>query len=308
VRTVIEIAVEHGMAFAVPSVLYFGADALIERPELADAAALAGAIALAPDFARTASGAMLREVRGRLALAQADFGTARAELQAAAGTYEALHLLSPGTCWRSALALAVAAEDPGQARRLADSELADARRAGLRRPTGIALRTRGMLAGGERGLRDLREAAEVLAASGAQLEHARALVELGAALRRANQRTAAREPLRIGLDLAYRSGAVRLAQRARADLLAAGARPRRGVLTGLEALTASERRVAELAAAGMSNPEIAQALFVTLNTVEGHLRHAYRKLSISSRSLLPAALRSAAPETAAPPRGGKKQR
>jgi DNA-binding CsgD family transcriptional regulator len=79
-------------------------------------------------------------------------------------------------------------------------------------------------------------------------------------------------------------------------------------LTGLEALTASERRVAELAAAGMSNPEIAQALFVTLNTVEGHLRHAYRKLSISSRSQLPAALRSAAPETAAPPRGGKKQR
>jgi DNA-binding CsgD family transcriptional regulator len=306
VRAVIEIALEYGIAFAVPTVLYFGADALIERPELADAAALAGTIALAPDFARTASGAMLREVRGRLALAQADFGTARAELRAAAGTYEALHLLSPGTCWRSALALAVAAEDPGQARRLAGSELADARRAGLPRPTGIALRTRGMLVGGERGLRDLREAAEVLAASGARLEHARTLVELGAALRRANQRTAAREPLRIGLDLAYRSGAVRLAQRARAELLAAGARPRRGVLTGLEALTASERRVAELAAAGMSNPEIAQALFVTLNTVEGHLRHTYRKLSISSRSQLPAALRSAAPETAVPPRGRQK--
>jgi DNA-binding CsgD family transcriptional regulator len=306
VRTVIEIAVEHGMAFAVPSVLYFGADALIERPELADAVALTDTITLAPDFARTASGAMLREVRGRLALAQADFGAARAELQAAAGTYEALHLLSPGTCWRSALALAVAAEDPGQARRLAGSELAEARRAGLPRPTGIALRTRGMLGGGERGLRDLREAAELLAASGARLEHARALVELGAALRRANQRTAAREPLRSGLDLAYRSGAVRLARRARAELLSAGARPRRGVLTGLEALTASERRVAELAAAGMSNPEIAQALFVTLNTVEGHLRHAYRKLSISSRGQLPAALRSAAPETAVPPRGRQK--
>jgi DNA-binding CsgD family transcriptional regulator len=163
-----------------------------------------------------------------------------------------------------------------------------------------------MLGGGERGLRDLREAAELLAASGARLEHARALVELGAALRRANQRTAAREPLRSGLDLAYRSGAVRLARRARAELLSAGARPRRGVLTGLEALTASERRVAELAAAGMSNPEIAQALFVTLNTVEGHLRHAYRKLSISSRGQLPAALRSAAPETAVPPRGRQK--
>jgi DNA-binding CsgD family transcriptional regulator len=296
VRAVIEIAMEHGMAFAVPSALYFGADALIERPELADVAALAGTVALAPDFARTASGAILREVRGRLALAQADFGAARAELQAAADTYEALHLLNPGTCWRSALALAVAAEDPSQARELADSELADARGAGLPRPAGIALRTRGMLEGGKRGLLDLREAAEVLAATGARLEHARALVELGAALRRANQRTAAREPLRRGLDLAHRCGAVRLGQRARDELLAAGAKPRRAVLTGLEALTVSERRVAELAVAGMSNPEIAQALFVTLSTVEGHLRHAYRKLSISSRGQLPAALRSAAPE------------
>ena len=306
VRAVIEIAVEHGMAFAVPSALYFGVDALIERPELADVAALAGTITLPPDFARTASGAILREVRGRLALAQADFGTARAELQAAADTYEELHLLNPGTCWRSALALAMAAEDPGQARRLAGSELADARRAGLPRPAGIALRTRGMLEGGKGGLRDLREAAEVLAASEARLEHARALVELGAALRRGNQRTAAREPLRTGLDLAHRCGAVRLAQRARAELVTAGAKPRRTVLTGLEALTASERRVAELAAAGTSNPEIAQALFVTLSTVEGHLRHVYQKLSISSRAQLPAALRSAAPETALPPHGRQK--
>jgi DNA-binding CsgD family transcriptional regulator len=305
-RAGIDVAMEHGMAFAVPSALYFGADALIERPELADVATLAGTVTLPPDFARTASGAILREVRGRLALAQADFGTARADLQAAAGIYEALHLLNPGTCWRSALALAVAAEDPGQARQLVDSELAAARLVGAPRPAGIALRTRGMLEGGRRGLRDLRESAEVLEASGARLEHARALVELGAALRRAGERTAARAPLRTGLDLAHRCGAVRLAQRARAELLTAGAKPRRAVLTGLEALTASERRVAELAVAGMSNPEIAQSLFVTLSTVEGHLRHAYRKLSIRSRSQLPAALQSAAPQTAVAPRDRQK--
>jgi ATP/maltotriose-dependent transcriptional regulator MalT len=307
VRTVIEIAVEYGMAFAIPSALWYGADALIERPGLADLAALADIAALPPDLARTASGALLREVRGRLALAAGDLSTARAELNAAAGTYEALHLVSPGaSCWRSALALAVAAEDPGEARRLANSELEEARRAGLPRPAGIALRTRGMLEGGERGLGDLREAAELAAEAGARLEHARALVELGAALRRANQRIAARGPLRTGLDLAYRCGATRLTQRARDELLAAGARPRRGALTGLEALTTSERRVAELAATGMSNPEIAQALFVTLNTVEGHLRHAYQKLSISSRGQLPAALRSAAPGTAARPGGREK--
>jgi DNA-binding CsgD family transcriptional regulator len=304
VRMVMEIAFEHGMAFAIPSALYFGVDALIERPGLADVTALADVAAIPADLAATASGALLREVHGRLTLAAGDLGTARAELRAAAATFETLHLLSPSaSCWRSALALAVAAEDPAEARRLADSELEDSRRAGLQRPAGIALRTRGMLEGGERGLRDLREAAELLAGSGARLEHARALVELGAALRRANQRTAAREPLRAGLDLADRCGATRLAERARAELLAAGARPRRAAVTGLEALTASERRVAELAAAGMSNPEIAQALFVTLNTVEGHLRHAYQKLSINSRGQLPAALRSAAPETAVPPDG-----
>jgi DNA-binding CsgD family transcriptional regulator len=295
VRTVTGLAAEYGMAFAFPSAVYWGADALIERPALADVAGLAATIELAGDFAQTASGAILREVRGRLALAAGDFASARAELQAAAGTYEVLHLRNPSAGWRSALALAVAAEDPGQARRLADGELHDARRAGLPRPAGIALRTRGMLEGGERGVRDLREAADVLAESGARLEQARALVELGAALRRANRRSDAREPLRTGLDMAYRCGAVRLAQRARDELRAAGARPRRAVLTGLEALTGSERRVAELAAAGMSNPQIAQALFVTLNTVEGHLRHVYQKLSISSRGQLPAALRSAAP-------------
>jgi len=296
VRTVIEIAMEHGMAFAIPSALYFGVDALIERPGLADVAELAGAIALPPDFDQTASGALLRKVRGRLALAAADLGTARAELRAAGRTFEALHLLNPSACcWRSALALAMTAEDPAEARRLVGSELEDARRAGLPRPAGIALRARGLLIGGDGGLRDLREAAELLAESGARLEHARALVELGAALRRANQRTTAREPLRTGLDLAQRCGATRLAQRARAELIAAGARPRRGAVTGLEALTASERRVAELAADGMSNPEIAQALFITLNTVEGHLRRAYQKLSIGSRGQLPAALRLAAP-------------
>jgi ATP/maltotriose-dependent transcriptional regulator MalT len=254
-----------------------------------------------------AAGANLAEVRGRLALAAGDFTAARAELRAAADIYRALHVVNPNvSCWRSALALAIAGEERAEALRLADAELADARRLGFARPAGIALRTRGMLASGERGLSDLREAAEVLAGCGARLEHARALVELGAALRRANQRAAAREPLRTGLDLAYRCGATRLAQRAREELQATGARPRRAVLTGLEALTASERRTAELAAAGMSNPEIAQALFVTLNTVEGHLRHAYQKLSISSRGQLPTALRSAAPEAATPPSGPPK--
>jgi DNA-binding NarL/FixJ family response regulator len=58
----------------------------------------------------------------------------------------------------------------------------------------------------------------------------------------------------------------------------------------VEALTSSERRVARMAAEGLSNKEIAQALFVTVRTVEAHLHHAYQKLDISSRSELPGAL------------------
>ena len=92
------------------------------------------------------------------------------------------------------------------------------------------------------------------------------------------------------MDLAHHCGARPLAERARQELLACGARPRRLVLSGVESLTVSERRVAEMAAGGKSNPEIAQALFVTRKTVEAHLAQAYRKLDIGSREQLPAAL------------------
>jgi DNA-binding CsgD family transcriptional regulator len=85
-------------------------------------------------------------------------------------------------------------------------------------------------------------------------------------------------------------GAVPLMAQARAELAAAGARPRRERLGGVEALTAAERRVVELAADGATNREIAQALFLTQKTVETHLSSAYRKLGISSRSKLAATL------------------
>jgi DNA-binding CsgD family transcriptional regulator len=81
-----------------------------------------------------------------------------------------------------------------------------------------------------------------------------------------------------------------VAERARVELVATGARPRRLVLSGVDSLTPSERRVADLAAQGMSNRDIAQALFVTQRTVETHLTHAFRKLSIGSRDQLATAL------------------
>jgi DNA-binding CsgD family transcriptional regulator len=74
------------------------------------------------------------------------------------------------------------------------------------------------------------------------------------------------------------AGATRLAGRARAELAAAGARPRRLHVTGRDALTPSERRVAVLAGAGRTNNEVAQALFITPKTVGTHLTNAYARL------------------------------
>jgi DNA-binding CsgD family transcriptional regulator len=96
------------------------------------------------------------------------------------------------------------------------------------------------------------------------------------------------------MEVAHRCGASAMVARAREELQLTGARPRRIALSGRDALTPGERRVADLAAEGMSNKEIAQALFVTLRTVEMHLSNAYRKLGIGSREGLADALRSAA--------------
>jgi DNA-binding CsgD family transcriptional regulator len=118
----------------------------------------------------------------------------------------------------------------------------------------------------------------------------RANSERGAALRRAGRPLEAREPLRLAVDLAHRCGATTLEEHALAELRATGAKPRRPLLNGAGALTRSEHRIAELAAAGRLNREIADELFVTLATVEFHLRNAYRKLGIASRGGLGEAL------------------
>jgi DNA-binding CsgD family transcriptional regulator len=178
------------------------------------------------------------------------------------------------------------------ARQLADAELADVWMFGAPRTLGIALRTAGLARGGPEGLALLRESVAALDRSPALLERARSLAELGAALRRSGERAAAREPLARALELAARCGARPLAARAREELIAAGARPRRPWRTGVDALTPSELRIVRLAAGGRSNREIAGELYVTLKAVEGHLAHAYAKLGIGGRDQLPRALGS----------------
>ena len=138
-----------------------------------------------------------------------------------------------------------------------------------------ALRVLGVV---EQSLERLGEAVAAAERSPARLELAKALAAQGAALRAARRPADAREPLRRALDLASSLGADGLAGQVRQELYAAGARPRTTALRGVEALTASEQRVAERAAAGQTNRAIAEALFVTPKTVELHLRNAYRKL------------------------------
>ena len=187
----------------------------------------------------------------------------------------------------------MAAGRSDEARELITPAVERARQFGTPWALGMALRAAGTTEDGERRLALLQDAVAVLQGGGCQVEHAHALLELGASMRRANRRREGREHLRVALDLSVRSGAAALAARAREEIAATGARPRRELLSGLESLTASELRVAELAAEGRSNPEIAQELFVSRKTVEAHLHRAYAKLDIRGREELPSVLKPA---------------
>ena len=193
--------------------------------------------------------------------------------------------------WRSYAALAAARlGQRDRAGELIEEELAIARRFGAPEPIGEALRVRALLAPGGEMVELAREAVDVLAASELRVAHARALIDLGAALRRSGHRREAREPLREGprprqplrLGDRDRSGDGRAARDRRAP-------PPPGV-RGVDALSAQERRVATMATEGLSNREIAEALFLTRRTVEMHLTGAYRKLDVSGRGDLRAAL------------------
>jgi DNA-binding CsgD family transcriptional regulator len=257
--------------------------------------------ALAPLEAEAESGSItatvLRLSRGRLRVEQRRLAEALEDFLAVGERLTRALITCPGYLpWRSEAALVqLALGDREAAGRLAEEELELARAFGAPRALGVALRAAGVVAGGDRGALLLREAIDALERGDASLERARALADLGALLRRRNRRTEARELLREALHVAHRAGARPLAEYAETELRATGARPRRVVLRGLDSLTASERRVAEFAGEGLSNREIAQTLFVTARTVEGHLTSVFRKLQVESRDELPAALAGGAP-------------
>jgi DNA-binding CsgD family transcriptional regulator len=225
-------------------------------------------------------------LRARVLLSQGRGAEALAELEPleaiAAGGRE---MMWP---WRPVAALArVCAGQAEEGRAMAADAVARARVWGRPRRLGEALLTLAEVGADDARETCLREAVAVLAPSSARLEHARARHALGIALLRAGRRGEGREQLEQALDLARACGARALAESARDELLVAGAAPQR---LSFDSLTAAERRVADLAAEGRTNREIAELLFVTPKTVENHLGRAYVKLGIASRRQLAVAL------------------
>ncbi len=230
--------------------------------------------------------------RAELCLAQGKLDEA---LEAAleAGSIVERHVEFFGYCpWRTTAALAaVGLGQRDRAIALAQAARTRAEHIQVLHQEVRTLRVLGICQGGEEGTQLLRAAVSRGLDAQPRLETLRALVDLGAALRRGNQRAEAREPLQRAADWAQEVGACALRDRALTELAATGARPRRDTfMTGPAALTPSERRIADRAAAGASNREIAQSLFVTPKTVEYHLRNTYRKLGIDTRRELAAAL------------------
>jgi DNA-binding CsgD family transcriptional regulator len=235
---------------------------------------------------------LIPAARGRLCLAQGHAGKALAEFEACMALWrsdvwgiqmrDVGYLHARSGAGQALLALG----DAHRARDLAEAELADVRRFGGRSALGVALRVAGLARGGKNRLAALEESVRVLSESPATLERAQSLVEWGAALRRAGRRQDAQRVLSQGLDAAARCGARPLITLARQELRVAGARPRRDWTRGVEALTPSELRIAQFARQGRTNRQIAQELYLSIKTVEGHLARAFDKLDITSRTEL----------------------
>jgi len=168
---------------------------------------------------------------------------------------------------------------------LADAAIADNSRTGNPIDLGRSLRVRALV-GQQTDLDMLAEAAEMLRPTETPLKYARVLADWGAALRRAGYRADACRALEEAFPIADRCGALPLASYITDELAAAGRSTRSRGRHGPESLTPSERRIAALAAAGHTNREIAEQLFVTVKNVEGHLAAAFRKLGITSRRQL----------------------
>ncbi|MDQ3876081.1 MAG: LuxR C-terminal-related transcriptional regulator, partial [Actinomycetota bacterium] len=291
-RTALEAALAHGLRTGLPYALAFLGDALLATGAVDAADDALGQLGVGDDVPDTSHFIFFLSSRARVRIARGRPADALRDLATLERIEYAISATNPGfASWRAEAALARhRLGDTDAARAIAEEEVRLSRGWGARRPLGAALRTAGIVVGGNEGLELLRESVAVLEQSPALLERATSLLELGAAVRARGQHSVARDLLRRALELSQLCGAAPLVERARGELDAAGGRPPTIVPSGIESLTASEQRVAEMAREGMTNREIAQALFVTPKAVEVHLANVYRKLGIASRRNLADAL------------------
>jgi DNA-binding CsgD family transcriptional regulator len=152
--------------------------------------------------------------------------------------------------------------------------------------TGIEARVRALLSEGEVAEALYRESIAHLSGTRVRLELARTHLLYGEWLRRERRRLDAREHLRIALEAFTRIGAEAFARRAERELRATGERGSRPTMDTVDQLTPQETQIARLAANGHTNREIAAQLFISPSTVEYHLRKAFRKLGVKSRTQL----------------------
>ncbi|MEY2516734.1 MAG: hypothetical protein QOJ89_4092 [bacterium] len=266
---------------------------LLDRGQLAGAATAWTRLGLGAEIPQARPMIDLLIVRARLREAQGDTGGALADLDEAQrrlGGFGPPSMNDQPIRLRRAL-LQFASEDREAAAATAAEALAIAERWGAPGAIGAALRVHGLIAGD---VELLRAAVARLAGAPLWLEHATALADLGAALRRGGARREAREPLLDALAAARECGADGLAAHVADELAASGIRVPARPRSGADALTPSERRIARMAAEGATNKEIAQALFLSVKTIEMHLGHTYRKLDVRSRQALREAYAAAA--------------
>ncbi|WKG02167.1 LuxR family transcriptional regulator [Mycolicibacterium sp. HK-90] len=131
-----------------------------------------------------------------------------------------------------------------------------------------------------------REAIDRLGRTRVRIHLARAHLRYGEWLRRRKRRSAAKEHLTIAHDMFDTFGARAFADRAARELIAKGERTVHQPVAGGDSLTAQEAQIARLAAAGLTNPKIAEQLFISTHTVEWHLRKVFVKLGVTSRRQL----------------------
>ena len=259
--------------------------ALAEEGRL-EAAARAIDLASAPEHRDSIQFVVMLVVRARIRLIQGRPGEALEDCIRSGQLWDSCGMRAP-VVWSGQSVAALAAMQVGDrsaARSFVEADIAYARQVGSPEAIGRGLRVSGVVEGGTTGIELLTEAVATLAASTARLEYLEAIIELGIAHRRCHKSSDARRWLTDGAEMARRMGASRLEGKAVQELAVAGVRSRRVELTGLASLTPSEMRVVEMASGGLSNRQIAQALFVTTKAIEWHLGNAYRKLGINSRA------------------------